>query len=97
MKSSADKIPDMITGDEIKQAFRDNLHSGLGRLERFATRNDFYLALALTVRDRVFERTVETMETYGGGNDGRRAHLSSEYLRRTPRSQNRPSLCIELL
>jgi fructose/tagatose bisphosphate aldolase len=59
MKSSASKIPDKITADEIKQAFRDNLHSGLGRLERFATKNDFYLALALTVRDRLFERTVD--------------------------------------
>jgi len=44
MKSSADKI----TADEIKQVFRNKLHSGLGRLERFATKNDFYLALAET-------------------------------------------------
>jgi len=38
MKSSAGKIPDKITADEIKQAFRDNLHSGIGRPERFATK-----------------------------------------------------------
>jgi len=63
MKSSAGKIPEKITPDEIKQAFRDNLHSGLGRLERFATKNDFYLALALTVRDRVFERIGDTIDT----------------------------------
>jgi starch phosphorylase len=80
MKSSAGKIPDKITADDIKQAFRDNLHSGLGRLERFATKNDFYLALALTVRDRLFERTVETVETYGGVNARRVAYLSAEYL-----------------
>jgi len=80
MKSSATKIPDKITADEIKQAFRDNLHSGLGRLERFATKNDLYLALALTVRDRLFERIVETMDTYGGVNARRVAYLSAEYL-----------------
>jgi hypothetical protein len=44
--SSATKISAKIPADEIKQAFRDNLRSGLGRLERFATKNDLYLALA---------------------------------------------------
>src|SRR4029079_14133859 len=80
MKSSAGKIPEKITADGIKQAFLDNLHSRLGRLERFATKNDLYLALALTVRDRLFERIVETMDTYGGGNARRVAYLSAEYL-----------------
>ena len=80
MKSSAGKIPDKITADEIKQAFRDNLHSGIGRLERFATKKDFYLALALTVRDRLFERIVETMDTYGEVNARGVAYSSAEYL-----------------
>ena len=80
MKSSAGKIPAKVTAEEIKQAFRDNLHSGLGRLERFATKNDLYLALALTVRDQLFERIVETMDTYGGVNARRVAYLSAEYL-----------------
>ena len=78
--SSASKIPGKITAAEIKQAFRDRLRSGLGRLERFATRNDLYLALALTVRDRLFERIVETIDTYGGVNARRVAYLSAEYL-----------------
>jgi starch phosphorylase len=78
--SSAGKIPGKVTADEIKDAFRDNLHSRLGRLERFATKNDLYLALALTVRDRLFERIVETMDTYGGMNARRVAYLSAEYL-----------------
>jgi starch phosphorylase len=78
--TSGSKTPGKITADEITQAFRDNLRSGLGRLERFATKNDLYLALALTVRDRVFERTVETMDTYGGANARRVAYLSAEYL-----------------
>ena len=78
--SSFSKIPAKTTADEIKQAFRENLNSGLGRLERFATKNDLYLALALTVRDRLFERIVETMDTYGGVNARRVAYLSAEYL-----------------
>jgi starch phosphorylase len=78
--SSAGKIPGKVTADEIKDAFRDNLHSRLGRLERFATKNDLYLALALTVRDRLYERIVETMDTYGGMNARRVAYLSAEYL-----------------
>ena len=44
--SSATKIPSKVTAGEIKQAFREHLRSGLGRLERFATKNDLYLALA---------------------------------------------------
>lgn len=77
---SENKVRTEVTADEIKDAFRDNLHSRLGRLERFATKNDLYLALALTVRDRLFERIVETMDTYGGVNARRVAYLSAEYL-----------------
>ena len=69
-----------LTSEEIKQDFRENLRCGLGRAERFATRYDKYYALALTVRDRVLQRTVESMETYGGANARRVAYLSAEYL-----------------
>jgi starch phosphorylase len=68
------------TADEIKRAFLDNLHCGMGRLEGVATKHDLYFALALTVRDRVFQRTVESMESYGGANARRVAYLSAEYL-----------------
>jgi starch phosphorylase len=78
--SSASKISGKITADEIMQAFRDHLRSGLGRLERFATKNDLYVALAMTVRDRLFQRTVESMDTYGGANARRVGYLSAEYL-----------------
>jgi hypothetical protein len=39
-----------LTAGEIKQAFRENLRSGLGQLETFSTKHDFYVALALTHR-----------------------------------------------
>ena len=57
---SATNIRTGLTAGEIKQAFRDNLCCGLGRLEAFATKHDLYVALALTIRDRVFQRTVES-------------------------------------
>jgi glycogen phosphorylase len=77
---SATTVRTGLTPSEIKQAFRDNLHAGLGRLETFATRHDLYLALALTVRDRLFQHTVNSMENYGGANARRVAYLSAEYL-----------------
>src|SRR5215831_14692542 len=76
----ADSIRTGLTSEDIKAAFRDNLRSALGRSERVATRNDLYLALALTVRDRVLEHSVESIEAYGGANARRVGYLSAEYL-----------------
>jgi starch phosphorylase len=69
-----------LTADDIKQAFLDNLRCGLGRTERVAPPHDLYVALALTVRDRVFQRGVETIEYYGGRDARRVAYLSAEFL-----------------
>ena len=69
-----------LTSEKLRQAFADNLRSALGRSERIATRHDLYFALALTIRDRVFQRAVETIETYGGKNARRVGYLSAEYL-----------------
>src|SRR6266513_593115 len=68
------------TSEEIKQDFLENLRCALGRLERTATRHDLYYALALTIRDRLFERAVESMESYGGANTRHVAYFSAEYL-----------------
>lgn len=69
-----------LTADEISRAFRDNLCCGLARLERNATKHDLYVALALTVRDRLFQRTVKRMQDYGGADARCVAYLSAEYL-----------------
>jgi glycogen phosphorylase len=77
------RVPSIRTGltsEDIKQGFLENLRCGLGRLERLATTYDQYYALALTVRDRVLQRTVESIDTYGGANARRVAYLSAEYL-----------------
>jgi glycogen phosphorylase len=69
-----------VSIDEIKQAFLENLHCGLGRVENIATEHDLYWALALTIRDRVFQRNVKSMQDYGEADARRVAYLSAEYL-----------------
>jgi starch phosphorylase len=78
--SSTSHIRTGLSADEIKEAFRDNLRCGMGRLERVATKHDLYFALALTVRDRLFHRSVGSMENYGGADARRVAYLSAEFL-----------------
>ena len=80
MKRTLEAIRTDVSAEGIQQAFRENLRYALGRSERVATKHDLYVALALTVRDRVFQRTVESIETYGGANARRVAYLSAEYL-----------------
>jgi glycogen phosphorylase len=65
---------------EIRQTFLNNLVCGLGRSRAVATPHDLYFALALTVRDRLFERSVGSMEGYGGADARRVAYLSAEFL-----------------
>ena len=69
-----------LTPDEIKQAFLENLRCGLGRPLAIATKHDLYFALALTVRDRLFQRGIESMANYGARDARRVAYLSAEYL-----------------
>lgn len=69
-----------LTVTDLKQSFLDNLFCGMGRLPMAATRNDAYTALALTVRDRVFKESVETMEAYARQDTRMVAYLSAEYL-----------------
>ncbi|HEC02976.1 MAG TPA: glycogen phosphorylase, partial [Phycisphaerales bacterium] len=52
----------------------------MGRLSRSATLNDFYTALALTVRDRVLKQGVHTLETYTERDARVVAYLSAEFL-----------------
>jgi len=69
-----------LAADEIQKAFCHNLCCELGRLEATATKHDLYFALALTVRERVLKRVVQTLQTYGGANARRVAYLSAEFL-----------------
>ncbi len=60
--SASDGIRTGLGAAEIKQAFLDNLFFGMGRAPAAATPHDAYTALALTVRDRLLKRAVQTAE-----------------------------------
>ena len=47
-----------LDADAIGQALIDNLHCLQARTPQHATRNDWYMALAYTVRDRILDRYV---------------------------------------
>ncbi len=77
------KIEDDRTGIDIetlKRAFADNLFYIQGKFPEIATKNDFYMALAYTVRDRLLRRWINTTETYLKQNVKLVCYLSAEYL-----------------
>jgi starch phosphorylase len=50
--------------ETLKRAFLDNLFYIQGKFRDIATKNDLYMALAYTVRDRQLHRWINTVETY---------------------------------
>jgi glycogen phosphorylase len=53
-----------LTVETLKQALADNLFYAQGKFPAIATKNDFYMALAYTVRDRQLQRWISKIETY---------------------------------
>ena len=51
-----------LAADAIAEALIDNLHYLQAKLPKHATRNDWYMALAYTVRDRMLDRYIKTVE-----------------------------------
>jgi glycogen phosphorylase len=64
----------------IVRDFLANLYTRLAKFEAVATRNDHYLALAYTVRDRMLERWLHTAQTYFDKQSRTVAYLSAEFL-----------------
>ena len=64
----------------MKRAIKDNLYLIQGRVPRTATRNDWYMAVAYTVRDRILHRWMQTIEAYMGSKDKSVSYLSAEFL-----------------
>ncbi len=69
-----------LTTSLLRQAFQENLFCLQGRLPVVATRNDYYMALAYTVRDRLLYRWINTSQTYVDENVKVVAYLSAEFL-----------------
>jgi starch phosphorylase len=75
--------PNIRTGgsvEALKQAFVDNLFYVQGRFMPIATPNDFYMALAYTVRDRLLDRWIESSIRYFEKRVRTVCYLSAEYL-----------------
>ncbi len=65
----------------LKQAIIDNLFYVQGKFPAIATCNDYYMAVAYTIRDRLIQRWINTVETYSN-DPGIRivSYLSAEFL-----------------
>jgi starch phosphorylase len=71
-----------LGADAIATALTQYLHCLQGKLPCHATRNDWYMALAYTVRDRMMERYVATVGSIAEANTDAQAvaYLSTEFL-----------------
>ena len=66
--------------EAIKRGFIDNLFCIQARFPAVATKNDYYQALAYTVRDRLLARWIKTSETYKVRASRTVCYLSAEFL-----------------
>ncbi len=64
----------------IRQAILDNLACHQGKFPKMATRNDWYLAIAYTVRDRLLTGWTAAAETYYRQASRTVCYLSAEFL-----------------
>jgi len=77
------QIEDDRTGldvETLRRAFADNLFYVQGKLPEIASTNDFYLALAYTVRDRLMNRWLYSTRTYSQNDARIVCYLSAEFL-----------------
>ncbi|MGB8697985.1 MAG: glycogen/starch/alpha-glucan family phosphorylase, partial [Thermosynechococcaceae cyanobacterium] len=77
------RVEDDRTGlspETLRRAFLDNLFYLQGKFPRLASKNDYYMALAYTVRDRLFQRWLGTTATYLDQQQRTVCYLSAEFL-----------------
>lgn len=88
LPNSSESLSEVRTEDDrtglsvetLKRAFADNLFYIQGKFPGIASTNDFYMALAYTVRDRLLRRWLNTAETYTRNASRTVAYLSAEFL-----------------
>jgi starch phosphorylase len=78
----ADSVRTGLGADAIAAALLDNLHYLQAKPPQYATRNDWYMALAYTVRDRMLDRYIKMLEAVSAANLPVKvvAYLSAEFL-----------------
>ncbi len=64
----------------LRRALADNLFYVQGKFPGVATKNDYYMALAYTVRDRLVQRWLNTVQTYLKQDVKIVCYLSAEFL-----------------
>ncbi len=69
-----------LSAEAFRRSILDNLFYVQGRFPAVATRNDWYMAIALSVRDRVLQRWGATGETYSRRQSRTVCYLSAEFL-----------------
>ncbi len=81
-RNGQEKIRTGLSADAIAEAMVDNLHYLQAKLPRHATRNDWFMALAYTLRDRMLDRYIKTLEAIIDVNTSAKAvaYLSAEFL-----------------
>ena len=86
MKKTANNniiVEDDRTGTEketLQRAFLDNLYYLQGKIPQLATKHDFYMALAYTVRDRMLNRALHSVREYVKNKAKMVSYLSAEFL-----------------
>jgi glycogen phosphorylase len=69
-----------LSTETLKRAFADNLYFIQGKFPEIATKVDYYMALAYTVRDRLLARWISTTQTYLKKDVRVVCYLSAEFL-----------------
>ena len=69
-----------LTKDALKSALLDDLFYMQGKFSTLATINDYYMALAYAVRDRMLQRWISTASVYTHNASRTVAYLSAEFL-----------------
>ena len=69
-----------ISIETLKRAFLDNLFYIQGKYPGLASKNDYYMALSYTVRDRLLQRWVSTAAAYTNRASRTVCYLSAEFL-----------------
>ncbi|KIA78211.1 glycogen/starch/alpha-glucan phosphorylase [Parachlamydia acanthamoebae] len=80
-KVSQDKsIRTGLSVESLKKAFEDNLFYLLGKEPSRATPHEFYMAVSYSIRDRLFHRLIETVDTIVKTDSRVVCYFSAEYL-----------------
>lgn len=75
-----ESLGNLVSVASIKLGYKNHLKYSLAKDEYSATAHDRYYALALTIRDRLIERWIQTSQSYHTNKAKRVYYLSMEYL-----------------